>query len=149
MDDLDNIIRRHIRDYGRHIQGVFPCQPGAGAAAHFSYSIGNALVGKPELIVIGIPMQQAGLIINVTSEKITPATKPGLLDIDFTFPVYLRDVTSDVIKDDYTIQAGQFFRSETYTVFQVLYTDAAGHFPHDRGCDPQYRERQRIAGLDQ
>ena len=50
------------------------------------------------------------------------------------------------VKDNFTIQAGQFLGHQDYRVIQMLFTDPNGIFPTQPGCDPLYKKLQPFMG---
>lgn len=124
-----------VQHSGQAIQGVFPT---AGDKFElFFYTIGNASRGLPELMVIGrLRNDTAMLLLNtlgaIMREK-GKAFEEGLFDIDWNFPVKIRNAGA-VVKDRFTVQAGQYLGREDYVVQQVMICDPRGRFPGDEGC---------------
>ena len=42
------------------------------------------------------------------------------------------------VRDEYTVQAGEYFGHQDYTVMQVLIPDKHGRFPGEDGCEEPY-----------
>lgn len=128
-------IEQDVKTHGRSVLNVF-------ARPTFSYSIGNRTKDLPELILFGVPPHVATGIINEISDQMLQSGKPE----DGTMvrlaggrhPVKLVYCVGDV-RQQYTVQAGQFLRSEDYAVMQIVVPDPQGLFPHQPGCDDVYR----------
>jgi hypothetical protein len=103
----------------------------------FSYTVGNAIVGLPELLVIGTTN---GAFLNILSEKMIErgaAFDDGELVSLGRGP--LKIINADErAHNDYTIQAGQYLGHENYRVQQVLICDRNGRYPDEPECQHPY-----------
>lgn len=136
MTDIYADIERNIALSGQHLFLVFA----SGDAPAFAYSIGNALQGLPELLLIGdFPPRVAGSILNDLGLMMRRACRPlhGDIDVGGQFPVRLRQASADA-RQRFTLQVGRFLRHEEYDVLQVLLCDPAGIYPGEPGCEPAY-----------
>lgn len=111
----------------------------------FIYTIGNALKGHPELLVIGFGGPHIAEILNLLSDEALDADKPWVggqvhmppwvesqtLRVKFVTPRYS-------VREEYTIQAGQYLGREDYPVLQVVLSDGEGRFPGDPLCDKDF-----------
>jgi Domain of unknown function (DUF4262) len=127
----------HIRQSGRSIIGVFPCQEDDDWP--FAYTIGNHLKDLPELLVIGT---SNAAFLNDLSQMMIDAGKPfldgQLVRINVArLPVKVVRANS-AAQADFTIQAGQFFGHEDYAVMQVLMPDRTGKFPGEEDCQEPF-----------
>lgn len=131
-------IQSNIDRVGQHVFGIFPTSPDDEG---FLYTIGNALRGLPELLIVGnIPLDIGCMILNVVGDHMRKSEKTldeGFLDLDWTFPFKIRKC-SDRAKEEYTVQCGQFLGREDYDVLQVMICDKAGKYPGEEGVDPRY-----------
>lgn len=131
-------IQSNIDRVGQHVFGASPTSPGDEA---FLYTVGNALRGLPELLIVGnIPLEMGCMILNVIGDhmrKNERAPDEGLLDLDWSFPFKIRKC-SDLAKEEYTIQCGQFLGRENYDVLQVMICDKSGKYPGEENVDPRY-----------
>lgn len=129
-----NTVTENILRVGRHIFGIFDPE---GKDNNFFYTIGNSTDQLPEILLIGkVPGPLAMDIINRVSEiqlKSGKRIPEGLLDIDYTMPLKVRNCT-DAAKEKYTVQVGEYFQSQNYGVIQVMIPDKQGKFPGDEGC---------------
>jgi len=125
---------RLIASHGWMLQYVFPTQESEGPS--FAYTIGLADQGLPELIVFALPQEIAHIAVSALIAKLrevkdggTPVL--GKTDIDFNFPVYVREVTAQDVAD-YAVQA--LHRSDGQAKFlQVCITDRHGLFAWEPG----------------
>jgi hypothetical protein len=134
--DLYSMIQDNIERLGRSVISVGTIRP-------FSYTIGNAMKGLPELFVIGLaPISAAGML-NAWSKRMIDRDGPFLdgeeVDLGGAFPCRAIACRGSV-RDEYTIQAGQFLRREDYDVVQMLVPDQAGRFPGDPLCAKPYAD---------
>jgi hypothetical protein len=133
------ITRKIIGDIdrvGRSVLGVFGADE--DDAPPFSYTIGNALVGLPELLVIGLAGEGP---LNHMSDLMIKNGRPfaeGEL-VDLGGPVPVKVITADErAKENYTIQVARFVGRSDYVVQQVIIPDRRGRFPGDPKCDQPY-----------
>ena len=69
MIEIDEVVQKtmdHITTHGWAVTGVF----GDEAWASFSYSTGLTNFSHPELVVTGLPVNLAGIVINLVGERI-------------------------------------------------------------------------------
>lgn len=136
LPDIYAAIERNIARSGQHLFLVFA----DAASPAFVYTIGNALQGLPELLLIGnFSPQVAVSILNDLGARMREARRPleGDIDIGGQFPVRLRRATGQA-RERYTLQAGRYLRHEEYDVLQLLLCDPAGLYPGEAGCAPGF-----------
>ena len=140
MGYFDEIRRRtaaHIERAGRTVVGVFPTEEDPGVP--FAYTIGNHLKGLPELLVIRTT--EAGFLNTLSHLMI--AAGHGFEDGE-TVRMLGSKASVKLIhanaaaREEYTIQAGEHFGHQNYSVMQVLISDKKGRFPGDEGCEEPY-----------
>jgi Domain of unknown function (DUF4262) len=128
-----------IRDAGRAVIGVFPEDDDVNSA--FCYSIGNAIRGLPELLIVGMFDQGGVSLINLLSEKMIQRgdkfDSGEMIDLGGAVPVCAIDAT-DEVKDIYTIQATNYYGNGDYAVMQMVLPDKHGRFPWDADCAAPY-----------
>jgi hypothetical protein len=134
-------VRKNIKRYGRAVFGIFPDQDMKDPTNEvFAYSIGNALKGLPELLIVGMYNETAKQLINILSEKQLQrghAFDDGeLVSLGGKHPV-LVVAAGDEVKERYTIQVKNFV-GEPYDVMQIVMCDKEGRFPGQEGCAPPY-----------
>jgi hypothetical protein len=139
---LDSQIQRNIDQSGQHIFGIIPDSKNTG----FYYTIGNAIRGLPELLLIGSFEPQLGtLILNTLGDHMRRnehALPEGMLSLpDWPYPFKIRK-TGPRAQRDYTIQASRFYGYDEYDVLQVMICDPQGKYPGDAGCDKNYDVKQ-------
>ncbi len=130
---IQDYIDEKIETHGHAVIGV----PG------FAYTIGNALKGLPELLLLGPfnPQIVCG-ILNDLSEHMREKGSPlpvGLCSLSGYSHAFLVRLAGQKAKDEYTIQASAFYDHEDYKVLQILLCDRAGRYPDDEDCDPIFR----------
>lgn len=127
-----------IKRYGRHIVCVAPAEaaPSLYPNDRFSYTVGNACKGFPELLIVGVFRQ--GYVLNPLSEIMIERgykfADGELVDLGGgKFPFCLIDA-AETVKDGYTVQAGEHYDSSDYAVMQVVASDPCGLFPWQPKC---------------
>ncbi len=137
---LKRFVDKHVAKDGRAVMGVFP-EPEIGKRA-FSYSIGNAKRGLPELLVIGLCGPDGMWLINAMSKLMLQRGRKfddgEMVDLGGLCPVCVVDA-SGAVRDEYTIQAGQWLGREDYPVQQIVMPDKTGRLPWHSGCAEPYR----------
>lgn len=134
--DFYGDIARNIARSGQHLFLIFA----DGDTPAFAYSIGNALHGLPELLLIGnFSPRVAGSILNELGQQMRQARRPleGDIDVGGQFSVRLRRASVEA-RHRFTFQAGRYLRHDEYDVLQVLLCDPAGVYPGEPGCEPAY-----------
>ena len=122
-------IEQNIKDYGIGVVGVFGNMP-------FSYSIGAKLAGYPDIFLPYLDIRMAQVLINqlfvlMKDGKITEqCIVRGLIQIDLAL-IKVEKTFSPFIKEAYTVQAGQYYETETYDIYQVVIPDKFNQFPWD------------------
>lgn len=129
-------IDRFVADYGQYLQGVFG---ETKDERPFVYTIGNALVGLPELIIYGFDPRSCAPILNELWQEMRLVGKPIPVGVmqhhNYHFPFLIHNC-SDEVKKTYTIQAGQYLGREDYTVQQIVLSDKDGKLPGMEGINP-------------
>lgn len=144
---LDRHILGTIRKDGWYPVHVAP----RGQEAEFSYSVGlYANYGQPEVVVVGMPPAVAQQFLDNLAARVRQADPPFALyqgyegiaeDSRIAFvPVAQRHVPGHF---DY---GGWFYRSVGVDVpfVQMVWPDASGRFPWERGYDPVYAAVQPL-----
>jgi Domain of unknown function (DUF4262) len=140
-DDDDNgfarIARKIVSDidrYGRSVIGV-----GSDDAPPFAYTIGNCLVGLPELLVLGMADND---LLNRLSEMMIDRghgfDDGELVSLGGLHPVKVINATSEAVKDEYTFQVANFTERDDYDVLQIVIPDRNGRFPGDPKCEQPF-----------
>lgn len=130
------IVRQNIERCGQHIFAVFPdeVQPA------FIYTIGNASLGLPELLVIGnFTPHRIAPILNEVGAAMRKTGQPpeGDIDLGGAFPVRARRASA-LAADRYTVQASEYLGSPDYDVVQLLIPDPCGRYPGEPDCERDY-----------
>jgi len=140
-----DMVQQHIDQSGQHVFGIFP--DAAAGEDGFYYTIGNALRGLPELLLIGsIDPPLATHILNTLGDymrKNEHALPEGLFkpSTDWPHDFKIRK-TGWRAKARYTIQATRFLEREDYVVLQIMICDPQGRYPGDPKCAKPYNVAQ-------
>jgi len=130
------VIQSNIDRAGQHIFAIFPDADTAG----FAYTIGNARLGLPELLIIGnfAPVLMAS-VLNEVGRRMRQTDQLPDKDIDIggAFPIRPR-LAGAAARRAFTIQVGRFLGHEEYAVVQLLLPDPMGLYPGEARCDPRY-----------
>ena len=130
------VIQSNIDRAGQHIFAIFPDADTAG----FAYTIGNARLGLPELLISGnfAPHLMAS-VLNEVGRRMRQADQVPEKDIDIggAFPIRPR-LAGAAARSAFTIQVGRFLGHEEYAVVQLLLPDPMGLYPGEARCAPRY-----------
>lgn len=136
-EEFYHSIHQTILDCGQQVIGV--C--GNHGGPPYAYTIGNHFAQRPELLVMGLGGEAGQWLLNEVAARMNAQGKPfehgTILHFGGEFGVKIIDA-SDFVKEEYTVQAGQFFSTEDYRVQQVVIPDKAGKFPGEEGCAEPY-----------
>jgi len=128
-------LRENIERVGHSVISVF----GDEQRPPFSYTVGLWEARLPELIlVIGIEPQDALNAVNAVAGLLRRRERAfdqwQELDIGFNVPVRMHNPYDiELVRQEWTIQSGQFLRVQDYPVQQILFPDANGKWPDERG----------------
>lgn len=134
--DMMKVVRANIARHGQHIFFIVP----EDEEPAFAYTIGNAVIGLPELLLIGnFSTATSGGILNDLGLKMRSSGQPlaGEISLGGNYPVRIRAASSSATQR-YTIQAGRFLGHDHYRVLQILLCDPNGNYPGEPGCDSAY-----------
>lgn len=109
----------------------------------FSYTVGNQEKNLPELLLLGrMKADVAAITLNALSELMIINRRAFLEgerpDLGSAHAPLIYS-TCGGVKHDYTVQAGQFYRCESYNVQQVMMPDEQGRLPGDPLCHKDFR----------
>ena len=134
LERVGENVENDIRRCGRSVL----CIVAEADARSFAYTIGNWIVGLPELLIIGTAK---GALLNDLSQMMIArgaAFADGeLVNLGGKYPAKIIDADQRA-QAGYTIQAGQYHGHEHYRVQQVLMPDRNGRFPDDPECQRPY-----------
>lgn len=134
--DMMKVVRSNIDRHGQHIFFIVP----EDEEPAFAYTIGNAVIGLPELLLIGnFSTTTSGGILNDLGLKMRASSQPLAHEISLggDYPVRIR-AASSLATQRYTIQVSRFLGHVHYRVLQILLCDPNGQYPGEPGCDPAY-----------
>lgn len=136
-EQLHEMVQLNIDSHGQHLVGVFDPEDGQ---LPFVYTIGNALKGLPELLIVGrFDARVVASILNHVADDMRAAGErlPEVVDIGGKFPIHAR-TAGPAAKTDWTIQAGVYLGHQDYEVQQLLLCYPEGVYPGEEGIDPGY-----------
>lgn len=144
--DFIQVAEGHIAQSGRMIQFVFDPD---GEEASYAYTIGNFLVGLPELAMSGLRPELMGYFLNLVSEMMRAgdlSMKDGLITdkIAEGLDTAFRKVTEQSY-DPYfgkLLEYCEHKQQPVPDVYQLVVPDKQNHFPWDEGCEPQFVDLQ-------
>lgn len=135
LAQLRGQIARNIASYGCHVMGVFA--DADDGTPPFSYTVGNAQRGLPELLVIGlIDNGVLNMLSDLMVERGGKFDDGELVSLGGPCPVCIIEA-SDKVQDQYTLQA-KHWAPNGYAVMQIVLPDKHGRFPWDAGCEAPY-----------
>ncbi len=140
--DLHIHLRTEINRRGFYVLVVMPMEDSPDMP--FGYTIGNAMLGLPELLVVGVGPRTTFSTLSSVSEAMRTNRRAfdemARVRIGGIVPVTVIDA-DDRVKDDYTIQVGRTLgiAPHAYRVQQIVVPDERGLFPWSPGCADPYR----------
>jgi hypothetical protein len=143
-DDIRAKIASHIKSHGQHVVCVGRTPGDPVDFLPFAYTIGNHKAGLPELLLIRESGEFVVRILNILGElqrERGSGFRHGEL-VDFTARLPCRVVDAGSTgRTEYAVQAGVYYRTESFEVRQILLPDREGRYPGDPGCEPPYSEQ--------
>jgi hypothetical protein len=129
-------IKHDIKKHGQTVMYIF------GDDSPFHYTIGRALRGLPELLLVVPIKPEIGMSLLNHLDRLMPQALPSgsLVDLGGKFPMKVIDA-SGIAQEEYTCLVNQF--ADEYRVQQVLCCDAEGRFPPD--CAAPYNRQPILA----
>ncbi|MGH6939392.1 DUF4262 domain-containing protein [Hypericibacter sp.] len=150
-DIMRDKIRQHIDLHGQHLMNIMLTADDPPDARAFIYTIGNHERGLPELLLIGPLQSYSAHIVNLLGEIQRQRGRPfdhnELVDYGARLPARLVNA-GRLGREEYAIQVGVFYGSEEFQVRQIIFSDAAGHFPEHPGCDAEHKSQIVLSPLD-
>lgn len=136
LDKLGKQVHENIVKSGVHVWGIFGGEEGPS----FTYTTGMSEKNLPEFVIVGFAPQHAHYAIMRVVEALKERGRrfehgeTFFIDNDPEKVLVFFDAR-DSVKDDYTIQTGQYYKTEDYEVQQILIPDVMGRFPNDPECE--------------
>jgi hypothetical protein len=131
MDDrlrayLDH-ARQVIAKHGWMVQGVFPTEAVPGVP--FAYTIGLSAAGLPELVIAGLPAENAAVILNAAARThLTRQFQPGEVIGDAAqVPLFV------IAAPHAEIQQARNLYGDEVSALQLVWPDENGHYPDEPG----------------
>jgi hypothetical protein len=147
LDQEDAHISACIRRFGWAIQYVggphcsFPgCEgtrPEDATGPPFAYTVGLFGMGHPELLVIGLPMDTTGPVLNDLGERIRAGADLVPAEL-IAFPDWPHRIVPEIVPNpgDIVYSANRHYQrppEHSVPVLQLSYDDVHGRFPWDPG----------------
>jgi hypothetical protein len=126
-------ILRDINLHGRSVL-MIACECGKRSCRlAFGYTIGNHILGYPELLFIGSGTTGTGYMMNAWSnlmiKRRSPFENGELVEIAGNkFPHMAIIATDPRTKEDFTVQASEFYGTDDYGVIQMVISDREKRF---------------------
>lgn len=139
MSTFRDQIKSTISNYGFHAWGIFgtPDNP----SPTFTYTTGFYEKELPEFLMIGFDSRFANMIFGLLNHVRTERGhnfengEVVFFDTDSGKKCVVVFDARDSVKDDYTIQTGQYYGTEDYRVQQVILPDDEGRLPNHQDCE--------------
>ena len=147
MAQLWKKVKDNVAKYGWHVTGVFQGED----TPPFTYTVGAWDQALPELLIVGLPYQSGGAILNdiLNAARKGLELKEGVAYTEFAnFPLYLKALTLEQAQGWTTMAftyhtkgKGKANSKDPFLVMQVVYPDRQGRYPWDDGYDFQGQPR--------
>ena len=126
-------IGNNIDRYGWHLMAIF----GDDDGPQFIYTIGNHDYGLPELISIGCPPSLFNSVCKRMHQQGRPFTSGELINMGGKYSLMALDAGEEA-KASYTVQVGEWYQTDDYSVQQIIIPDTLGRYPGDPNCEAPY-----------
>lgn len=151
LDQQDAWMRTRVREYGwvvEHVGGDActhaGCE-GAGAEVPFGYTVGLHGLGHPELLLFDCNAQVTMHVLNALGRRVLLGEDLAA-GVDYDVPGWPRVLRMLPVPNPEQIlfAAYRFYRCDrpgAIEAYQVCWSDAAGRFPWESGCDEEARRQ--------
>lgn len=135
-NDYERKLIQTIKDCGWQVTQVFDPK---GRDPDFSYSIGMyETLQQPELIIIGLPIKNAGNLINLYGRRIRDdgrIYRAGEFfdDLIEGYDAFLIDVSNSPIKEEYAKSAGWYYDRGDFPMLQLVWPSIDRKWPWEPG----------------
>lgn len=137
MSTFRDSVVATIAKHGVQLIGVH----GGGEAPPFAYTIGLTAKFGAELLIVGLPLQYVGQILNqIAALEVFPELDTP--NADFTnLPLMFKrcTVNGGRLHDEFVVQADVFYGKEVEVV-QIVMCDKMGRFPNHSEFDHSYMD---------
>lgn len=142
FDQYDASLTETIRRHGWFIQYVSGeacpyCDDCSSEGPSFAYTVGLFGLAHPELLILGLPSNTAGTVLNTLGDRIRggEALLPGQL---ITFEDWQHRVIPERVPNpgEIVLKANEYYRrrkKHSVPVLQLSYDDVDGKFPWEEG----------------
>jgi len=147
--DVDQQQIDHIKEFGLSVIGTEEIVD--GFRIPLTYSIGiTSTLGKPEVVVYGLPTKHAHIFINMYYARIKAGEMliPGVEYDDFAadgFKLQFKEITRESYASS-LIQAKYYNDSRNIELkaYQLIYPDADGNWPWDPEVDDMFKTNANV-----
>jgi hypothetical protein len=148
FDRFDKKVMADIVEAGWSDMAIFPTADSPGH--FFNYSVGLTEVPHPELLIVGLDNEQMhGVLwsavrrIKDHGDRFEPNTFSSevLMGMDVAFVK-----VEDLHDDRFMMSMARRLYGDKATGLQIVWPDTEGRFPWHDDFNPDYRERQPLAG---
>ncbi len=99
----------------------------------YAYTIGLTALGKPELVVTGMPAQRSAELLNEVASQVLHATEPEPgQQIQLADGRPLIEIVEVEVPQAHLLLVGEFFEQDCRAL-QLVHADDRGHWPWDVG----------------
>lgn len=143
-DASDEKLLADVQKHGWHIVAIPDDEVGPG----FAFTVGLYLrTLQPEVLIMGVPVQAAARVLNAIGEY---ALNRGDLQPDIRYPDFIDNyevIFRRIDRSHYGEYLGSAFwfykhHAPDFPVFQCIWPDPKGIFPHEPGYDQRYASKQ-------
>lgn len=134
-------MEQKILAHGHQVMFIFPTAESTGA--QFWYSVGRAMIGKPDLLVTGLLPQEVGQ--HIINEACRMIDEEGIVlgegyefapdTLISNYP--MRVVEADPVESEMTMAR---MVGGDITAYQLLWPDNEGKYPDEQGYDEKFTQ---------
>ena len=144
LKKLHEDISKHIEEVG---QSIISVMPDASHPLGFHYTVGNHSRGKPELLVLGnFDPSQITWLLNDLSSRMRERSfdNDEMINLGGKGNLWIINAKESV-KEDFTVAVGTHYKTQDYSVQQVIICDENGNFPPN--CEEPYCDIPILRGV--
>jgi hypothetical protein len=144
-DDTERKVLTDVQEHGWHVMMVVEDEDDETG---FAFTIGLPVTfGHPELLVVGLSLGEMPLLLNTLGEQVRAGRRftagEQVPDILEGADVAFREVARDWYRE-YLGYARWYHQGPDFETLQVVYPDAEGRFPWQRGVSEDFRQQQPV-----
>jgi hypothetical protein len=117
----------------------------SGERESFTYTVGLAAHGYPELVVVGVPMDQAAHTLGPAALQLLKGElRTGVRNSSILQGLDVCFVTTPADQFGSNLQLAKLWAGRDLDCIQMVWPDAKNLLPWEKGFDERFRERQPI-----